>query len=250
MNKKALCPLLMGIVALAAVPLFGSDNQALVDAAQQATQAEVFSIKSYGAVGDGAAMETEAVQKTIDACHAAGGGVVWVPAGDYVIGTITLRSNITLSLDYGASLLGSQDIADYATDLVKPREGWVHCLIYAANSTNISIEGLGVIDGRGTPEAFPWGKGPNPRLMRMENCDHLTFSGVTYKRPAFWGLHLIDCRNIHFDAVTIDSRDNNRGNDGIDMDGCENVLVENCDINSGDDAVCLKSSPPFPHIWI
>ena len=203
---------------------------------------KVFNIKTYGAIGDSVTLNTEAIQKTIDACHAAGGGVVWVPAGDYVIGTITLRSNITLSLDYGASLLGSQNFADYATNLSKPREGWAHCLIYAENATNITIEGLGVIDGRGTREAFPWGKGPSPRLMRMENCDQLTFSGITYKRSAFWGLHLIDCRNIHFDAVTIYSRNNNRGNDGMDLDGCENVLVENCDINSGDDAICLKSS--------
>ena len=224
--------------------LFSMGSQVLMaaDTFAPLKDEKVFNIKTYGAIGDGMAMNTESVQKTIDACHAAGGGTVWVPAGDYVIGTITLRSNITLSLDYGASLLGSQDFSDYATNLSKPREGWAQCLIYAENASNIRIEGLGVIDGRGTREAFPWGKGPSPRLMRMENCDQLTFSGITYKRSAFWGLHLIDCRNIHFDGVTIYSRDNNRGNDGIDMDGCENVLVENCDINSGDDAICLKSS--------
>ncbi len=76
----------------------------------------------------------------------------------------------------------------------------------------------------------------------MDNCDNLIFSGVTYKRPAFWGLHLIDCRNIHFNAVTIQFRNNHSNNDGIDLDGCENVLIENCDINAGDDAICLKSS--------
>ena len=202
--------------------------------------AGIFNIKDHGAIGDGVALNTVALQKTIDACHAAGGGVVWVPAGDYVIGTITLKSNMTLSLDYGASLLGSQDIADYATDLIKPREGWVQCLIYAANSTNITIEGLGVIDGRGTRKAFPYGKKSSPRLMRMESCEQLKFSGVTYKRPAFWGLHLVDCQNVHFDAVTIDSRDNNLGNDGIDLDGCEDVIVENCEIN------CKVSSHTAP----
>jgi polygalacturonase len=76
----------------------------------------------------------------------------------------------------------------------------------------------------------------------MVNCDQLTFSGVTYRRPAFWGLHLIDCRNIHFSAVTVRFRNNNYNNDGLDLDGCENVLIENCDIDSGDDAICLKSS--------
>jgi len=76
----------------------------------------------------------------------------------------------------------------------------------------------------------------------MLNCDQLTFSGVTYKRPAFWGLHLIDCKNIHFSAITVRFRNNGYNNDGLDLDGCENVLIENCDIDSGDDAICLKSS--------
>lgn len=211
--------------------------------------AGVFDIRDYGAVGNGVAMETEAIQKTIDACHAAGEGVVWVPAGDFQIGTIRLKSNVTLSLDYGASLLGSTDLADYPTEGIDdPREGGPHCLIYAKDATKISIEGLGVIDGRGTHENFPRervggrNRGIRPRLLRMDNCENLTFSGVTYKRPAFWGIHLVDCKDIHFNAVTVRFRNNNYNNDGLDLDGCENVLIENCDIDSGDDAICLKSS--------
>ena len=73
---------------------------------------KVFNIKNYGAIGAGIAMETEAIQKTIDACHAAGGGTVLVPAGDFLSGTIQLRSNITFSFDYGGSLLGSQNQKD------------------------------------------------------------------------------------------------------------------------------------------
>ena len=176
-------------------------------------------------------------------------GVVRVPAGDFQFGTIKLKSNVTLSLDYGANLLGSTDKADYTTDgIVNPREGGPHCLIYANGATNVSIEGLGVIDGRGTAENFPRdrsrgkNRGLRPRLLRMNNCDGFRFSGVTWKRPAFWGLHLVDCKNIHFDAVKIQFRNNNFNNDGLDLDGCENVLIENCDIDSGDDAICLKSS--------
>nr|WP_236649396.1 glycosyl hydrolase family 28 protein [Rhodopirellula sp. SM50] len=194
-------------------------------------------------------METQAIQDTIDACHRAGGGIVRVPAGSFQIGTIILKSNVTLSLDYGASLLGSTDVADYPTEnLSRPREGAAHCLIYAENANNITIEGLGVIDGRGTHENFPRNRsggrnsGIRPRLIRMESCEDLTFSGVTYKRPAFWGLHLIDCKNIHFNAVTVRFRNNNYNNDGFDIDGCENVLIENCDLSTGDDAICLKSS--------
>ena len=192
---------------------------------------------------------TEAIQKTIDACHAAGGGMVLVPAGDFVTGTLHLKSHITLSLDYGASLLGSQNQADYPTDkLRRAREGQSECLLYAEDATDIRLEGLGVIDGRGTPEAFPetpagrGGGDRRPRLLRFEGCENLTFSGLTYKRPAFWGLHLVDCKNIHFDAITVRFLNNGQNNDGLDLDGCENVLIENCDIQSGDDAICLKSS--------
>lgn len=250
MAKRVLGVLMGVILVFGTASLYGHDNQDLVASGNKAAQAKVFNIKNYGAIGNGVAMETEAIQKTIDACHAAGGGIVWIPAGDFQIGTIRLKSNVTLSLDYGASLLGSQNLADYPTEgLDDPREGGPRCLIYAMNETNITIEGLGVIDGRGTPDFFPRFRSgsrrerlPRPRLIRMVNCGQLTFSGVTYKRPAFWGLHLIDCKNIHFNAVTVRFRNNGYNNDGLDLDGCENVLIENCDIDSGDDAICLKSS--------
>lgn len=237
------------LVCLRATTLTGQDNQALVVAAQEASQSRVYNVLDHGAVGDGAAMETVAIQRTIDACHDTGGGIVRIPPGAFQTGTIRLKSNVTLSLDEGASLLGSTSLADYPTEgLGRPREGGPHCLIYAENATNIRIEGLGIIDGRGTPEHFPRTRSggretsPRPRLLRMVNCDQLTFSGITWMRPAFWGLHVIDSRNVHFDGVTIRFRNNNFNNDGLDLDGCENVLIENCDIDSGDDAICLKSS--------
>ncbi len=208
---------------------------------------EIFNVKTFGAAGDSITMDTRAIQAAIDACNEKGGGTVWVPAGKYHIGTIRLKSNVTLSLDYGAYLLGSQDIADYDPDLSKTREGNAECLIFAENATNITIEGLGVIDGRGTHIAFPRMQEdrkrlPRPRLLRMANCSNLTFSGVTYRRPAFWGIHLVDCTNIHFNGVTVRFRNNNYNNDGLDLDGCHEVLIENCDIEAGDDAICLKSS--------
>ena len=204
---------------------------------------DVLNIKNFGAAGDSITMDTKALQDAIDACNLMGGGTVRVPAGYYPIGTIRLKSDVTLSLDYGAYLLGSQDISDYDTDLLPAREGNVHCLIYAENASNIRIEGLGEIDGRGTPEAFPRkDSSPRPRLIRMENCTQLTFSGVTYRRPAFWGIHLIDCKKVHFNDVKIRFRNNGYNNDGLDLDGCEDVVIENCDIDAGDDAICLKSS--------
>lgn len=208
----------------------------------------VFNIKDFGAVGDSITLDTKAFQAAIDECTNAGGGVVWVPAGKYHLGTIILRSNVTLSLDYGSYLLGSQNLADYDSTLrVAREEANSQSLIYAEDATNISIEGLGVIDGRGSRAVFPrkdenGKKLPRPRLLRMENCNQVKLSGVTYKRPAFWGIHLVDCSNVHIDGIKVRFTGNNSNNDGLDIDGCQNVLIENCDIESGDDGICLKSS--------
>ena len=212
------------------------------------TEEKIFNVKDYGALADGVSKDTKAIQRAIDACTKAGGGKVWIPAGDYVIAPIEIKSNVKISLDYGASLLGSQDREDYTTDTMIPsREGNSECLIYAGNAKNITLEGLGTIDGRGTPEAFPKNAGPDgkdnrPRLIRFESCENVTFSGLKYRRPAFWGLHIVDCRNVHFNGIYIDFRNNGANNDGLDIDGCEEVLIENCDLNTGDDAICLKSS--------
>ena len=133
---------------------------------------DVFNVKSFGAIGDGVALDTKALQDAIDACHSNSGGTVWVPQGRYQIGTLRMKSNVTLSLDYGAHLLASQDLADYDTDLRVAAEGGRTCLIYAEDATNIAFQGLGVIDGRGTRQAFPrevdGKRRDRPRLM---NCD-------------------------------------------------------------------------------
>ena len=219
-----------------------------VDAISEVSESKIFNVKSFGAVGDGAAMDTAALQQAINACTEAGGGTVWVPPGNYQIGTLHLKSNVTLSLDHGASILGSQNMTDYPVDKLRPtREGNSECLLYAEDASNIRLEGLGVIDGRGNPEVFPRRAGPGgkdnrPRLIRFENCKRLTFSGLTYKNPAFWGIHLVDCKDVHFDGVTVRMRNNHSNNDGLDIDSCETVLIENCDISSGDDAICLKST--------
>ncbi len=209
---------------------------------------KIYNLNDFGGVGDGVSLNTLALQNAINHCTESGGGIVRIPTGQFVIGTIHLKSNVTLSFDHGAELWGSQDINDYPTDkLRRAREGQSQCLLYAEDASNICIEGLGVIDGRGTPEAFPkrrpGQRGDNrPRLLRFENCENITFSGLTYKRPAFWGLHLVDCKNILFDAITLRFQNNGQNNDGLDLDGCEDVRIDNCDIQSGDDGICLKSS--------
>jgi polygalacturonase len=220
--------------------------------ADAAGHERVFNVRAFGATGDGGTLDTKFIQAAIAACHASGGGIVELPQGNYHVGTLEMLSNVTLKLNEGAMLLGSQTIRDYAAKVggLAEEPAFQKCLIHAENATNLGFEGAGTIDGRGSMRAFPTGvKGvlaERPTLMRLANCQRVRFSGLTFKNPASWGLHLVGCQDVRFDGVTIHSRDNNVNNDGIDLDGCRDVIVENCRINSGDDAICLKSTLPQP----
>ena len=106
--------------------------------------AQSFNITNYGALGDGTTLNTQSVQKAIDACFQAGGGRVIVPTGVYIIGTVYLKSNINLYLEPGAILRGSSHIEDYA-----PFNEVHYGMIYVENAENITISGSGNIDGNG-----------------------------------------------------------------------------------------------------
>ncbi|MGJ8640952.1 MAG: glycoside hydrolase family 28 protein [Opitutaceae bacterium] len=217
----------------------------LVLTACQTTRLVSTDAVDFGAVGDGVTLNTKALQSAIDACPK--GGVVYVPPGHYVTGTLWLKSDMELRIAEGAELLGSTHIDDYSRDNQGAIEApaFDECLIYAENARNVSITGGGVIDGRGTKENFPIGKRTayhdRPMLVRFVDCDGVTFENVTFKNAASWCTHLVNCDNVIAREVTIDSQVN-RNNDGFDLDGCKNVLIEDCDIRTGDDSICPKST--------
>ena len=249
--RKQKTPLTLSLIACAvafsSLPSLLPAAESTYDS-QQEIRARVFNVLDFGAIGDGETLNTKALQKAIDACTEAGGGVLRVPVGEFVTGTIQIKSNVILSLEQGAYLLGSANHDDYPTENLRPaREGQSHTLLYAEDAKNFSLEGLGTIDGRGTGENFPKNAGPDgtddrPRLIRFENCENFSLSGLTYKNPAFWGIHLVDCRDLHINGITIRFHENQSNNDGLDIDACERVLIENCDIIAGDDGICLKST--------
>ncbi|CAA6677652.1 MULTISPECIES: glycoside hydrolase family 28 protein [unclassified Lentimonas] len=211
----------------------------------QSTRSVSTDVTEVGAVGDGVTLNTKALQAAIDACPK--GGVVLVPAGQYVTGTLWLKSDMELRLAEGAVLLGSTNIDDYSRDNQGAIEApaFDECLIYAENAKNVSITGGGVIDGRGTKEHFPIGDrkayNDRPMLIRFVDCDGVTFENVSFMNAASWCTHLVNCDNVVARNVTIDSQVN-RNNDGFDLDGCKNVLIEDCDIRTGDDSICPKST--------
>lgn len=219
-------------------------------AAALTAEARVYDITDYGAVSDTTRLSTAAVQKAIDSCNAAGGGTVSVPAGNYKIGSIVLRSNVTLNLENGATLYGSTDIADYqpmTTDYVSLRTNVPTIqLIYADNASNVAITGLGTIDGRGN--AFPkltWNDEgiTRPHLLRLIRCSDVTVSGVTLKNSGCWMQHYLACDRVKIHGITVINR-NNYNNDALDLDGCHNVTVSDIIADSDDDGITLKSTSP------
>jgi hypothetical protein len=192
-------------------------------------------------------MNNLTIQQRIDACHAQGGGVAIVPPGEHVCGTLHLRSNVELHLPAGASILGSLDPAEYSCEARNASE-LLHrsrSLIVAENSSNIAITGHGVIDGRGTPEAFPAVRPGDelerPMLMRFVDCQNLHLRDVQLRNSASWGCHFINCDQVRIEGIAMNSR-LNRNNDGLDLDGCRDVFISNCRLVTGDDAICPKST--------
>jgi polygalacturonase len=211
-------------------------------------------IIQYGAVGDGQTLNTRAIQATIDACSKSGGGKVIFPAGKFLSGTIVLKDNVNLQLQKGAVLLGSTDVDDYQnidpfTDGLGIDVGWA--LVVAVDAKHIRITGEGAINGQGAelkarqiqtdtrPESQRWGR--RPFLLRIVRCEDVTVTGVTLNYAAAWTSHYFQSRNLHIEQVKIVSH-GVAHNDGIDIDGCQQVRIKDCDIVSGDDALCFKTT--------
>ncbi len=205
-------------------------------------------VQNFGAAGDGHTLDTPALQSAIDACHQNGGGTVWVPAGQYVTGTLFLRDNITLNLEAGATLLGSQDPADYPI-LAYRWEGVqqpTHApLIAGENLKNIAITGRGVLDGRGEPwwEAYRQGSliYPRPRLISFTECTNILIENVTLINSPSWTINPVRCKNVQIRGVTIINPPDSPNTDGINPDSCCLVRISDCSISVGDDCITLKA---------
>jgi polygalacturonase len=231
-----------------------------------ATPPGFVNVRDYGAVGDGTHLETTAFAHAIAACEAQGGGTVYVPPGRYLSGTVILKSHVTLHLEGGATILGSEDPADYPdtksvwgddTIMIAP-------LIYAEDAENISITGRGTLDGQGlvwwkrlrlsgikkefpaarTPEEFAEVaklKRGRPRLIRLVRCRDVLIEHINLRNAADWNIHPMLCEFIRVDGVSIYSDKGSHNTDGINPEACSNVHIANCRIDTGDDCVTLKS---------
>src|SRR6266705_6685708 len=239
----------------------------------------VYSVRAFGAIGDGKTLDTPAINRAIDSAAAAGGGTVYFPAGDYLSVSIHLKSNIALYLDHGATIIAANPSDNIKYDPPEPNDWdkyqdfghshWHNSLIWGENLTNVSILGPGMI----------WGKGlvrNGGQSRSQQQNDALNAARATEPKQPFgypnprdavepgWAnksIALKLCRNVvirdvtilhggHFailatgvDNLTIDNLKIDTNRDGIDIDACRNVRISNCTVNSPfDDGICPKSS--------
>jgi polygalacturonase len=206
-------------------------------------------VTKSGIVGDGVTLNTATLQRAIDALSAEGGGVLAFPAGRYLTGTVQLKDNVTLRLGEHAVLLGSTNASDYRnvdpfTDGTGAALGYA--LVTAIDARHVGLEGPGAVDGQGA--ALKAAQSPyaiRPFLVRWVRCSDVTVRGIELRNSGAWTMHFFQSQNGVFDRVTIRSR-GLANNDGIDIDSSEAVRIAGCDIDTGDDAICLKATSARP----
>lgn len=212
-------------------------------------QKTIFSVRKYGAKGDKVSDDTPAIQAAIDACNRSGGGEVFVPPGNYFSGGIILKSNVTLRLENGATIWASGNIKDYHNKLVEDHAYFIEAL----GQENLVVCGEGKFIGTGQGD-LRRRTGEESMPMPRDRFGIILFTGCKNVRLQDFGIRyseahtvmLRDCEDVFVDGVSILNNYFRTETDGIDPDSCKNVLISNCHISAGDDAICLKTDHGKP----
>jgi len=226
--------------------------------AESGSAGVVFNVKNFGATGLKADNARPAIQRAVDACAEAGGGMVFVPPGEYTSGTIHLRSHVRFFIEAGATLFASRDKQDYDT----------LALFYGEDLDNITIEGRGLVDGQSEYEwrlndiddrfirdnqllmeaagkpllrSFPKDRAL-PKMVLLLRCRDVRIAGLSFMRSPSWTIHPYGCERMVIDGVYIySSLKEAVWADGIDPDGCKDLRIANSTIETGDDAIVFYS---------
>jgi hypothetical protein len=226
----------------------------------------IFDVTRFGAVGDGKTLSTAGLQAALDACKAAGGGLVLVPPGRYLTGALFLHSNLHLHIAAGATLLATQRFSDFPT--ISGRwegiERKTHAsLLTGIDLENVSITGQGTLDGQGPPWWEAYGatrrlrlerrlpreaedppeaplRFPRPRLINLIRCQASLISGLSFREGPSWNVHLVYCQDVTIDGLNMAGL---QAQDccGIIIDSCKQVRIANCSLASGADCIGIKS---------
>lgn len=205
---------------------------------------QTYLVSDYGAIGDGSTINTASIQAAIDDCNANGGGEVVIAGGNFLSGTIWLKDGVNLRVDAGAELRGSNSISDYP-DITPQIPTYVNnytrkALIYAEGQSHIGISGEGRIDGQGSSFI---GIDERPFGIRFVSCQNVTLEISELRNSGFWMMNLLDVDTLVIRNMEIFNHGNSN-NDGLSLDGCRNVLIEDCTVDSNNDPIVLKTTSP------
>jgi hypothetical protein len=228
-----------------------------------------YNVKDFGASGHKKDNVTLAIQKAINACAQAGGGTVYFPAGDYTTATLFLKSHIRICLAPGATIFASRQVSDYS--ITKDRidmETNISILFYGKELENVSFTGRGTIDGQaehtwedmketdnfikaeteiarasGIEMKRAFALLPRVSLFYLVSCKNVLLEHITVQRSPHWSVHIQWSQDIIIRGIRLfSSLSHGVNSDGIDIDGCRSVIISDCIIETGDDAICLKST--------
>ncbi|MBV9083647.1 MAG: right-handed parallel beta-helix repeat-containing protein [Acidobacteriaceae bacterium] len=221
-----------------------------------------FQVTDYGAKGDGKTIDTQGIQRAIDAAAAAH-GTVFFKSGVYLTGALFLKSGMKMSIGDGVTIRGVQNLAAYPempTRVAGIEMTWPSALVNIYRQSNVELSGSGTIDGDGKywwdsywrlrkdyePKGLRWASdydAKRVRLIQVYDSSNVRLTGLRLERSGFWTVHLCYSHNISVDGVTIRNNIGGRGpsTDGIDIDSSSTVTVQQCDIECNDDALCLKA---------
>lgn len=208
-------------------------------------------VTDHGILADGKTLNTSALQALIDETAAQGGGTLCFPAGTYLTGGLELRSNLHLHFEMAATLLGSTTLEDYPLYDPPPvrfpedAEG-LRSLLFAHECENVHLSGPGSIDGQG-PEfkRYTDVRAGLPRVIWFADCQDICVDTLTLRHSGFWMQHYLKCTGVVLQGLDIYNH-GSTNNDGCDIDCCRDVIIQDCRIDSHDDAICLKSGNHWP----
>ncbi len=229
-----------------------------VEPTQIASLGKVYRITDFDVVQDSTVIQTKKIQAVIDKAHQAGGGVIVIPRGIYLSGSLFFKPKTHLHLEEGAVLKGSDDISNFAL-LTTRMEGqtlkYFAALVNADRVDGFTVSGKGTLDGNGLRywKAFWLRRGFNPdctnmdemrpRILYVSNSKDVQVSGIKMKNSPFWTSHYYRCENLKLIDLHITAPEKPvkaPSSDAIDLDNCHNVLIKNCYMSVNDDAIALK----------
>lgn len=215
----------------------------------------MYNAKDFGALGDGSTLDSQAIQKAIDTCFAAGGGTVYIPEGQYLCGTMHLKTNVHVCLDKGALILGSQNREDFDPYEENPTNSefqdrshsyFYHSLFHADGADDIALTGYGKIDMQSAWEdldfsEFGNGKGQHwcrgCKAIAFKECTNVVIKDLVIRNVTDLAVYVAGCENVRISGLNIASHV-----DGISPDSCKNVVISDCIVDTGDDAIVPKCS--------